>query len=200
MSTVGEVPANTPYAGAYELDAYRPEPRWWAHDATGIHGIGHTTRVLVWADRVAASLAANDTVVDRAVVRWAAVLHDCRRHDDGADPAHGARAAQWFDAHAAAVAPALAPAQVGMVCYCMKWHVPPDRQCPRMTTELQAVKDGDGLDRVRLGDFDAGYLRTPYLHEWEAVARQLWEATHPWLGLEPWSSVRAEALNRGLWC
>jgi hypothetical protein len=53
--------------------------------------------------------------------------------------------------------------------------------------------------RLRVGDFDADYPRTPYLHGREAVARQVWEATHPRLGLEPWSSVRAEALSRGLW-
>jgi len=194
-----QLQANIARAGAYTFDAYRPEPEWWADDPTGIHGIGHTTRVLIWADRVAAGLEANTIAVDRAVVRWAAVLHDCRRHDDGADPAHGARAARWFDAHAADVAPALTPAQVSMVCYCMQWHVPPDRLSPRLTPELLALKDGDGLDRVRLGDFDAAYLRTPYLHGCEAVARDLWNATRSWQDPEPWFSVRAEALRRGLW-
>src|SRR3954454_7895661 len=199
LNTMDQPQANIAHVGAYAFDAYRPEQEWWADDPTGIHGIGHTTRVLIWADRVAAGLEANTIAVDREVVRWAAILHDCRRDDDGADPAHGARAARWFDAHAADLAPALTPAQVSKVCYCMQWHVPPDRLSPRLTPELQALKDGDGLDRVRLGDFDAAYLRTPYLHGWEAVARQLWKATRPRLGQEPWSSVRAEALSRGLW-
>jgi hypothetical protein len=133
------------------------------------------------------------------VVRWAAILHDCRRQDDGADPAHGRRAAQWFDAHAATIAPDLSRAQVAAVQHCMTWHVPPDTACPQMTPELQALKDGDGLDRVRLGDFAPRYLRTPYLHDQVETARALWRASQPRPGRAPWGLVREAALARGLW-
>jgi hypothetical protein len=55
-------------------------------------------------------------------------------------------------------------------------HVPDDRECPLMIPELQALKDADGLDRVRLCGFNAGYLRTPHLHGREADAMALVQA------------------------
>jgi hypothetical protein len=61
---------------------------------------------------------------------------------------------------------------------------------------LQCVKDADSLDRVRLRDFDAGYLRLPYLHGREADAARLLGAT---MGQpDPWEPLLACAARLGL--
>jgi uncharacterized protein len=181
------------------LDAYQPDPTWWAHKPSKLHGIGHAARVLLWADRVAVGLAAAGVAIDREAVRWAALCHDCRRHDDTADDwLHGERAATWFGRQAAQIAPHLTPAQVARVAYLVRWHVPADAACPQVTPELKALKDGDGLDRVRLGDYDPRYLRTPYLLGEQARATRLWETSRD--GREqPWDRVRAAARALGLW-
>lgn len=57
-------------------------------DIDGSHGVDHWLRVLENGRRLALSTGA-----DEAVVRWFALLHDCRRHSNGSDPEHGPRAA-----------------------------------------------------------------------------------------------------------
>jgi hypothetical protein len=84
-------------------------------------------------------------------------------------------------------------------CYCMRWHAPEDATCPLMTAELMVLKDGDSLDRVRLGDFDPHYLRTPYLVGEQARATQLWRASAPGQPGGPWDRVRRAAQGQGLW-
>jgi hypothetical protein len=182
------------------LAGYQPRAAWWARrDAVGgIHGLSHCARVLLWADHVATRLRADGVPVDVEVVRWAAACHDCRRHDEGMDAAHGQRAAQWFGQHATRLAPSLTPAQVTAVQYAVEWHVPHDRHCPEMVPELKALKDADGLDRVRLGDFDARYLRTPYLHGCVDHAEALYDASHPGRVDDPWALVSAAARRLGL--
>lgn len=56
----------------------------------GVHGPAHWARVLANGDMLAKS-----TDADLAVVRLFAVLHDCRRENEGGDPRHGPRAAQY---------------------------------------------------------------------------------------------------------
>jgi uncharacterized protein len=172
---------------------------WWLYQPDGLHGVGHCARVLVWADRVAAAQHAAGVAVDREAVRWAAVLHDCRRYDDGRDAWHGERAARFFGTHAAQLAPHLTRAQVARVQYLLAWHVPADSACPALTPELQALKDGDSIDRVRLGDLDPRYLRTPHLVGEQARATQLWQASAWRQPVTPWARVRTAARGLGLW-
>jgi hypothetical protein len=186
----------------HSLDGYQPDARWWLYEPDGLHGIAHGARVAVWADQVAAAQQAAGVAVDRVAVRVAAVLHDCRRYDSGTDLWHGERAATWFTTHAAQLAPHLTPAQVARVAYLLAWHVPPDSACPAMTPELMALKDADGLDRVRLVDYDVHYLRTPYLVGEMIRATRLWEASapgQPGAPGVPWARVRNAARALDLW-
>ena len=176
-----------------DLDRYRPRIAWWArpHGAAGIHGLGHCARVLLWADHVAQRLAATE----------------CGRSDGGPlgrrlprlPPARRRprcqarnRAAQWSGKNAALLDPTLSTDQVKAVQWAVTWHVPPDAECPRWTPELRCLKDADGLDRVRLGDFDAAYLRLPYLHGREQNAMALLQAS-PYGSVDPWETIRAAA-------
>lgn len=179
---------------------YLPHGSWFLAGTHGRHSVDHAARVLVWANRVARELAAAGTAVDAEVVRWAAVTHDCRRAHEGDDPEHGPRAAAFFRAHAAAIAPALTADQVAQVAYCVQWHNVPDHRAPQLTPELIALKDGDAHDRVRFlrdgrGGCDERQLRTAYRPG--ADAERLWQASfHP---PHPWAAIRAQAQAWGLW-
>ena len=58
-------------------------------DINGIHGINHWSRVLVNGMRLAEETGANHKVIIAF-----ALLHDCKRENDGRDPKHGLRGAQ----------------------------------------------------------------------------------------------------------
>ena len=58
----------------------------------GIHGVSHWARVLENGLRLA-----KETNADVDVVRLFAVLHDSRRINDGHDPRHGERAAEFAE-------------------------------------------------------------------------------------------------------
>lgn len=64
--------------------------RGYALDLDGIHGVAHWARVMENGLRVA-----SETGADVDVVRLFALLHDSRRLNDGTDPDHGPRAAQF---------------------------------------------------------------------------------------------------------
>lgn len=56
----------------------------------GIHGVSHWSRVWFHGRRIAASMDVNP-----AVLAWFASLHDSQRRNDGHDPLHGQRAADF---------------------------------------------------------------------------------------------------------
>jgi uncharacterized protein len=58
----------------------------------GIHGIAHWQRVRENGLRVA-----KHTGADKQIVELFAFLHDCCREDDGSDPGHGERAAEFAE-------------------------------------------------------------------------------------------------------
>jgi hypothetical protein len=184
----------------WELDAYRPDPSWYLHAPGGIHGVGHAARVLLWANHLARRDLAAGLVIDLEAVRWAAVLHDVRRQDDGRDAAHGTRAAAWIRLHARTILPALTTEQVARVAFAVEWHVPDDHAAPWLSPELRALKDADGLDRVRLGDLDVRYLRTDAARARVRDAALLYRrSSDDGRGSDPWTAARAAGLRLGLW-
>ncbi len=77
----------------------------------GIHGPGHWLRVLE-NGRTLASLTPG---ADPALVELFALLHDCRRHDEGSDRGHGERAATLVRQLAAEGLLGLAPARAELL-------------------------------------------------------------------------------------
>lgn len=181
------------------LDTYRPLPEWFAHKPYGIHGMHHVTRVLVWAEQIAQGMLARGSRVDIAVVRWAALVHDVGRRNDGPDAEHGARSAQWVAQERGRLFTGLTDAQVEQLQYCCTWHVPRDERIPEKTNELICLKDADGLDRVRIHDLDPAYLRTETARSHAADAQTLLDATWNDRRADPWERVREAALERGWW-
>ncbi len=151
--------------------------------------------MLFWADAIGRLMQEDGIAVDLEVVRWAAVLHDSRRVSEGSDPAHGRRAATWARETNLAPLWRLSPAAREAVSYCCEWHVPPDREAPRLTAELVCLKDADSLDRVRFGTLQRRFLRTPYAHRFATAAQMLFDASRtcpPGAELQ-WVAVRAAA-------
>lgn len=159
-----------------DLGAFLPDPAWFRHAPFGIHGVAHATRVLVWADRLAA-MTAGPGALRLAELRWAAACHDVGRMDDGIDPEHGDRSAEWALSHLAAARPAVAGVDLGFVAELCRWHQPSDRDAARMTAELMILKDADGLDRARLGDLDPSRLRLGRSAGLVDAAERLYRAT-----------------------
>lgn len=180
------------------LDVYRPHSTWNLRNPNGIHGLGHAARVLVWADQIGQAMLQQGTPLDLEAVRWAAVLHDVRRVDDGRDGPHGPRSAEWLQVCSDPLPFAADPLRLQRVGYCCTWHTPDDRKAPEMTPELICLKDADALDRVRIYDLDPSRLRTPWAQALPDQAQELFDASSRVAG-DPWSAVRQCALRMGLW-
>ena len=146
--------------------------RSWFHmqPPSDLHGLGHTARVMVWANVLTQGSEWFEPVV------WAAACHDLRRHDDGMDPQHGHRAAAWVRRHLPGRL-RQPPALLELIAEACAWHVCPDRRAEWDHPVLWMLKDADGLDRVRLYDLDVRYLRHPETKRWVEQARALFEAT-----------------------
>lgn len=137
---------------------YLPDESWFRFNRRGIHGAPHTTRVLVWANAIGEALAA-PAAIRREELRWAAALHDVGRVDDGKDPGHGARSAEWVLANLPTLRPETAALDLPFVSELCRWHETPDTHIERLSLEILILKDADALDRARLRDLDPSRLR-----------------------------------------
>jgi hypothetical protein len=183
------------------FERYRPERGWFLRpdSAEDIHGIDHEARVLIWQELLARLLIKDGAALDQEALRWAAATHDTQRVSDGIDFLHGQRAAAWVEGHLLQRIPA---GSLDTVRYLNTWHVPSDKQAPEMTPELTVFKDADALDRVRIYDFDARYLRCSYAQTLlQYLAQDLFdqsEAKRENEGYAPFDCVCEAAVNMGL--
>jgi HD superfamily phosphodiesterase len=164
----------------------------------GTHGIGHITRVLVWAAQIADRV---HVPVRREELFRAAGLHDIKRWTDGGDREHGARAADWVLSDFTAVRPDVAAAlDLELVASLCRHHVPHDHLVdPRhWCIELRILKDADGLERVRIYALDPTRLRLREVSP--ALERSAWRLMEQ-IGAcgNDATAVRAVALEMGLW-
>lgn len=157
------------------LRRFEPQEEWLAHDSQ-LHGVGHMTRVLILQELIAERLEQSGAAMNREALRYGAMAHDIGRLDDGTDPEHGERSAQWIRAH---LADRMMPEALDIATYIVRWHVPPDNAAPDMTIELQVLKDADGLDRVRLRDLNTSYLRTSVANGLIDIAQRLFDYSLP---------------------
>ena len=127
--------------------------------ADGIHGVGHTLRVLTHARRIAAAVGAETWQVEALVLaaRW----HDIGRIHDDADYFHGARShgvARALRLHAS-----IDPRTAEVAFFAVEQHCTNEAYVPKGAHYLfgskgaeealhvwRMLKDADGLDRVRL--------------------------------------------------
>lgn len=119
-------------------------PQFRLHLTGGIHGVPHWSRV--WFHGRALSEAVD---VDPAVLAWFAFLHDSQRRNDGHDPLHGRRAADFaVRLKKDSVITELEPAAFERLCEAMRLHSDGHTQAD---ATLQACWDADRLDLGRVG-------------------------------------------------
>lgn len=164
------------------LRPFLPDEAWFFRDPHGIHGVGHVTRVLFWADVLA---AAQDGPVRRDEVRWAAACHDVGRENDGYDPMHGARSGEWVLANLAAERPAASGCDLDLIAALCRCH---DRECDATDDfwlELAIIRDADALDRARFwcnDRLDPSFLRLPESHALIGPNDDLFHIPDPFAG------------------
>jgi uncharacterized protein len=111
-------------------------------DWHGIHGANHWARVLHHGKNVGSLRKA-----DLMVVELFGFLHDSCRFDDGRDPKHGERAAEFAHGiHGDCYA--LEPNQLDKLCYAIRHH-----SSGEVSTDatIQTCWDSDRLDLGRVG-------------------------------------------------
>ena len=152
------------------LRKFETKRSWLRHDSY-FHGVDHMARVFILQELICSQLENQGIEVNRQAVRFAAMAHDVGRIDDSTDLDHGRRSAEWIKENLSAD---ISSEMMDTVTYIVHWHVPPDHEAPVMTTELKALKDADGLDRVRLGDLDVSRLRTDVARALVGTAEDLY--------------------------
>ena len=119
----------------------------------GIHGVSHWARVRANGVRLAQETGANPEVV-----ALFALLHDSKRLNDGRDPEHGARAAQ-FAASLRGSLLTLPETEFELLRFACEYHT---AGLTEADITVQTCWDADRLDLGRIGIRpDPRYLCTP---------------------------------------
>ena len=108
----------------------------------GIHGKAHWARVRNNGLRLA-----EQTGADPKVVELFAFLHDSKRMNDGHDPKHGARAAQWAESLRGSLLD-LPDSEFELLCFACEHHTD---GLTEADVTIQTCWDADRLDLVRIG-------------------------------------------------
>jgi uncharacterized protein len=139
----------------------------FALDWEGIHGIRHWERVRENGFRLAALTGATPLVVELF-----ALFHDSRRENDGHDPHHGARAAEFARTLAGSM---LAPSDLELLATACRDH---SKGFTEGDVTVTTCWDSDRLDLGRVGTKPRPHrlctaaARDPAMIEW-AYARSL---------------------------
>lgn len=152
------------------------------HRPSGIHGVGHVRRTLLLS-LLMAGLDRLSTSYVRILV-YASVYHDIGRTHDGVDDYHGYASYQKVLEHG--LLNNHEANEVYAIKELIERHAISDKKAFSFETldeakrdEVQFLlryfKDADGLDRVRLGDLNAKYLRTDTAKRLTLVAQQILE-------------------------
>lgn len=152
------------------------------HRPSGIHGVGHVRRTLLLS-LLMAGLDRLSTSYVRILV-YASVYHDIGRTHDGVDDYHGYASYQKVLEHR--LLNNHEANEVYAIKELIERHAISDKKAFSFETldeakrdEVQFLlryfKDADGLDRVRLGDLNAKYLRTDTAKRLTLVAQQILE-------------------------
>jgi uncharacterized protein len=116
--------------------------RGYALRLDGIHGIAHWTRVRTNGLRLAELTGANPEVVELF-----AFLHDSQRLNDGHDPKHGARAAEFATSLQGSLV-ALSEEEFELLQFACKYHT---NGLTEADITVQTCWDADRLDLGRVG-------------------------------------------------
>jgi len=177
MKKEGFTPYYTPDIHNLSADLfhrYKPPIEWYAIKtvATGIHGLGHVARVMIWNEVISQLINNKGIRVDQEALRWASAIHDTQRRNDKYDLRHGKRAASWLENNCSHLA--ISKTTLLKVIHIINNHVNHDGEIT-MTPELIIFKDADGLDRVRVDDLNPNYLRLDISRKLVGLAKLLFD-------------------------
>lgn len=162
----GELSRITRFSSEIELIRGRVMASFDPEACGDYHGPDHWNRVNEHAMAVARSLG-----VDPLVPHLFALVHDSKRHDDGVDPEHGPRAAQFIRDHREDLFGFLPDDDVQSLAYACKYHSDGMTQAPLL---VQACWDADRLDLWRVGIEPAPeYLCTSYAQRNDVIEGSL---------------------------
>jgi putative nucleotidyltransferase with HDIG domain len=172
-------------------------PQGWFRRRSGLHGVRHTQRVHIHAQRLTEEVGW--ARADAELVLRAALWHDIGRLGDGVEPEHGAASVTRADT--LGLTAGLACEDAAVVRFAILRHSLPDDgarehaeslaaagdparrlvQPERALRVLWLLKDADALDRVRLGlgeRADPRQLRHARTHELLSFAAALYDTLH----------------------
>ena len=119
-------------------------PQFRLHFRHGIHGLPHWSRV--WFHGRGLAMAEG---VDPAILAWFAFLHDSQRQNDGRDPGHGSRAADFAAGlRRDGVLTELSAPDFERLCEAMRLHSDGHLEGD---PAVRACWDADRLDLLRVG-------------------------------------------------
>jgi len=119
-------------------------PQFRLNYAGGIHGLPHWSRVWYHGQQLARAADVNPSIL-----AWFAYLHDSQRHDDGRDPLHGHRAADFATRQRRDGAiTELSPTEFEQLCEAMRLHSDGHTVSD---PAIIACWDADRLDLYRVG-------------------------------------------------
>jgi putative nucleotidyltransferase with HDIG domain len=172
-------------------------PAHWFLHFSRVHGVLHTQRVHIHAQRLTEQLGWSRA--DRELVLSAALWHDIGREGDGVEPSHGRAGAALADE--LGLTAGLSVADAAVARFAIERHSLSDGGAEQHAAELAGaddptrrlaqperalrvlwlLKDADALDRIRLGFgecADPRQLRHPQTIELVGFAEALYLAHH----------------------
>lgn len=115
-------------------------------DLIGHHGPPHWQRVWQNCQRIASEMKSG---ADLEVCAWFSFLHDCKRENDGHDPEHGPRVADWLGQEwRSLIGFGLEQKQVNILTAAIRYHSDGLIKGP---LEARVCWDADRLDLPRVG-------------------------------------------------
>ena len=114
----------------------------FALDLDGIHGVRHWARVRENGLRLA-----KETGADPEILEMFAFLHDSKRHNDGWDPDHGLRAAEFVQSLRGSLV-AIPDGKLELLVYACAHH---SDGLTKADVTIQTCWDADRLDLGRIG-------------------------------------------------
>lgn len=156
------------------------------NEPQGIHGIGHSARVLLLCDKLSELNDLSD--IEKKILLTAALWHDIGRNNDMCDDYHGFESMKKVLSRKG-IYPynSLSESDLNVVRFIVENHPIDDTNGIEnianysidrdIAIKLYFIfKDADALDRLRIGDLNPKYLRNQYSHRLIGYASELLHA------------------------
>ncbi|MDH7478683.1 MAG: hypothetical protein QHH02_01580 [Syntrophomonadaceae bacterium] len=155
------------------------EPGYF-YNPRGIHGVGHTRRVLLLSQILSVLSGLDDR--EQEFLAIVSLLHDIGRTNDDVDPEHGR--ISFCRSKELGLVDRFPGFSQEMIRFVVEMHCVGDKRAFKQVVDyrtdpdealkmLSFFKDADGLDRVRIGDLDPDQLRTPAARRLVPFAEEL---------------------------